>query len=166
MNEAVQSAFAARGQTPGAGEGVTIARTITNELDSARFDPLLVRTVARNAVRVLEGMISRVDGLVSCFSIISIHRPLSDQHDVLADEDQLVKDFTATSLIGPHATPAQISNGALVGFLYHCQYNLLFIETEFPTKVWEIMQKTVTVGLLPLPTGCSQPRGFSRVTVT
>lgn len=64
MNEAVQSAFASRGQTPGAGEGVTIARTITNELDSARFDPLLVRTVGRNAVRVLEGMISRVDALV------------------------------------------------------------------------------------------------------
>ena len=64
MNEAVSAAFAARGQTPGPGEGVTVARTITNELDSARFDPLLVRTVGRNAVRVLEGLISRVDGLV------------------------------------------------------------------------------------------------------
>lgn len=60
---------------------------------------------------------------------------------------QLVKDFTATSLIGPNATPAQVTNGALVGFLYHCQYNLLFIETEFPAKVWEIMQKTIIVSL-------------------
>lgn len=60
---------------------------------------------------------------------------------------QLVKDFTATSLIGPNATPAQVTNGALVGFLYHCQYNLLFVETEFPAKVWEIMQKTIIVRL-------------------
>lgn len=61
----MSSAFASRGQAPGPGEGVTIARTITNELDSARFDPLLVRTVARNAVRVLEGLIAKVDGMVS-----------------------------------------------------------------------------------------------------
>jgi hypothetical protein len=44
---------------------VTIARTITNELDSARFDPLLVRTVARNASRVLDGLLAKVDGMVS-----------------------------------------------------------------------------------------------------
>jgi hypothetical protein len=68
MNEAMSSAFASRGQAPGPGEGVTIARTITNELDSARFDPLLVRTVARNAVRVLEGLIAKVDGMVSAQS--------------------------------------------------------------------------------------------------
>ena len=65
MNEAVSAAFAGRGQPPGPGDGVSIARTITNELDSARFDPLLVRTVARNAVRVLEGLVAKVDGMVS-----------------------------------------------------------------------------------------------------
>lgn len=69
MNEAVSSAvssyLSARGNPPGPGDGVTIARTITNELDSARFDPLLVRTVARNASRVLDGLLAKVDGMVS-----------------------------------------------------------------------------------------------------
>lgn len=69
MNEIVSGALAsylsARGSPPGPGTGVTVARTITNELDSARFDPLLVRTVGRNAVKVMEGMIAKVDGMVS-----------------------------------------------------------------------------------------------------
>jgi hypothetical protein len=56
-----------------------------------------------------------------------------------------VKDYTAVSLIGPNATPAQAINCQLVGFLYHCWYNLLFIETEFPAKVWEIMAPTISV---------------------
>jgi len=45
-------------------DGVNIARTITNELDSARFDPLLVKSVARNVVGCLDSMLGRVDGLV------------------------------------------------------------------------------------------------------
>jgi hypothetical protein len=69
MNEAVQNALAAyqagRGNPPGPAEGVAIARTISNELDSARFDPLLVRNVARNASRVLEGMTTRIEAMVS-----------------------------------------------------------------------------------------------------
>lgn len=68
MNEAVQNALAAyqagRGNPPGPAEGVAIARTVTNELDSARFDPLLVRSVARNASRVLEGMTARIEAMV------------------------------------------------------------------------------------------------------
>jgi hypothetical protein len=45
-------------------EGVNIARTIANEIDSARFDPLLVKAVAKNAATSLDMMLSRVDGLV------------------------------------------------------------------------------------------------------
>lgn len=59
---------------------------------------------------------------------------------------QLVKDFTATSLIGPQATAAQTVNSQLVSCLYNCRYNLLFVEQEFPGKVWEIMWPTVKVG--------------------
>ncbi|CAD6576183.1 MAG: hypothetical protein TREMPRED_001604 [Tremellales sp. Tagirdzhanova-0007] len=110
MNDAVSAALAqylsARGNPPGAGEGVTIARTVTNELDSARFDPLLVRTVARNA-------------------------------------GKLVHDFTATSLIGPNATPAQTINAQLISCLYHCSFNLLFVQTEFPPRVWDILKPTI-----------------------
>jgi hypothetical protein len=78
MNETVSGALAsylsARGSPPGPGAGVTVARTITNELDSARFDPLLVRTVGRNAVKVLEGMIAKVDGMVSCWQSCGVPR--------------------------------------------------------------------------------------------
>ena len=64
-NSATASYLSGRGNPPGASEGVTIARTVTNELDSARFDPLLVRTVARNAVKVLDSLMSKIEGLVS-----------------------------------------------------------------------------------------------------
>lgn len=68
MSDAVASAveqyLSARGNPPGPSDGVSIARTTTNELDSARFDPLLVRTVARNAAKILDGFIQTVDGMV------------------------------------------------------------------------------------------------------
>lgn len=54
----------------GPSEGVNIARVITNELDSAKFDPLLVRTVARNGVKVLESLINRLDGMVGSTSVM------------------------------------------------------------------------------------------------
>ncbi|OCF41801.1 hypothetical protein I317_04407 [Kwoniella heveanensis CBS 569] len=122
MNDAVSSALSqylsARGNPPGPGEGVGIARIITNELDSARFDPLLVRTVARNASKVLDAFVKRVDAM-------------------------LVKDFTAISLIGPNATPAQVVNGQLVGCLYHCWLNVQYVQQDFVGKVWEILSPSV-----------------------
>lgn len=67
MNEAVGSALAGGVRTPPTlADGVNIARVITNELDSARFDPLLVRAVAKNAASSLELLVTRVDALVSC----------------------------------------------------------------------------------------------------
>lgn len=41
-------------------------RTVINELDSARFDPLLVRAVAKNAATSLESLATKADGLVRC----------------------------------------------------------------------------------------------------
>ena len=67
VNSSLSSYLSGRGNPPGASEGVAIARTVTNELDSARFDPLLVRTVARNAVKVLDNFISKIDGAVNSF---------------------------------------------------------------------------------------------------
>ena len=65
MNEAVGSALAGGARTPPTvADGVNIARVITNELDSARFDPLLVRAVAKNATSSLELLVTRVDALV------------------------------------------------------------------------------------------------------
>lgn len=66
LNEAISQAFAngARGP-PGQTEGVNIARAVANELDSAKFDPLLVKAVARHASSSLENLVSRADNLVS-----------------------------------------------------------------------------------------------------
>ncbi|KAK4685489.1 conserved oligomeric Golgi complex subunit 5, partial [Tremellales sp. Uapishka_1] len=118
VNTALSQYVNARGKPPGATEGVSIARTITNDLDSARFDPLLVRTVARNAVKVLDGLISKID-------------------------NALVRDFTATSLIGPNATAAQGVNSQLVSCLYHLVVNLGYCKTEFTGKVWEILVPSI-----------------------
>ena len=74
----ISSAFAngARGP-PGQPEGANIARTVANELDSAKFDPLLVQAVAKNAATSLENFVNRADALVrlSPFLVDSNVRP-------------------------------------------------------------------------------------------
>lgn len=80
MNEAVSSALqsylSARGSPPGPTEGINIARVITNELDSAKFDPLLVRTVARNGCKVIDGFLAKLDGMVSLSAqLVSVFTP-------------------------------------------------------------------------------------------
>lgn len=45
-------------------EGLTTARTITNELDSAKFDPVLSKSVAKSVVTAMEQLLSRWDSLV------------------------------------------------------------------------------------------------------
>ena len=65
INEAIAQGFSGGVRTPpGYNEGINIARAVANELDSARFDPLLVKSVAKNAVSSLEMFLSRVDGMV------------------------------------------------------------------------------------------------------
>jgi hypothetical protein len=63
LNEVI--ATAVRQQPPGAPEGLAIGRTIVNELDSARFDPLLVKSVAKNVGTAVDMLVGRSDGLVS-----------------------------------------------------------------------------------------------------
>jgi hypothetical protein len=122
MNDAVTIALNTyapqRGLAPGASEGVNIARVIVNELDTARFDPLLVQTVARNAAKVLTGLKTRIDGM-------------------------LVRDFTATSLTGQQATPAEMINGQLVSCLYHLTLSLGNLEGQFGSKVSGILVPTI-----------------------
>jgi len=50
-------------------EGIAIGRAIANELDAAKFDPLLSKAIAKGIVTSLEQMMSRWSNLVS--SIIS-----------------------------------------------------------------------------------------------
>lgn len=73
LNEAVGTAFAGAGRAPpSAPEGIGIARVVANELDTAKFDPLLVRSVAKNIGSSLELMLSRVDALVSLISQVDV----------------------------------------------------------------------------------------------
>ncbi|KAG1865830.1 Golgi transport complex subunit 5-domain-containing protein [Suillus subalutaceus] len=65
LNEAVSQAFA-----------VAIARAVMNELDSARFDPLLMLAVARNVGAALDGATMRAEGLKLHVTYDSIVDPL------------------------------------------------------------------------------------------
>ncbi|KAF8135793.1 Golgi transport complex subunit 5-domain-containing protein [Boletus edulis] len=96
MNEAVAHAFSGGSRAPpGTNEGNNIMRTVINELDSARSDPLLVRVVAKSAATSLESVVTRADGLI-------------------------VFDRSAVSLLGPMATPQQLLNGQVATCLYCC----------------------------------------------
>lgn len=64
INEAVGQAFSGVPRTPGTSEGVNVARIVVNELDAARFDPLLVRAVAKNTATCLENITKRLENLV------------------------------------------------------------------------------------------------------
>ncbi|KAN0090816.1 Golgi transport complex subunit 5 domain containing protein [Tylopilus felleus] len=111
MNEAVAQAFSGGSRAPpGANEGNNIVRNVTNELDSARFDPLLVRTVAKNATTSLESVVTKADGLV-----------LSDR--------------SAVSLLGPMATPQQVVNAQVAICLHHCWTKLEKLMEEHTESV-------------------------------
>lgn len=60
INEAVGGARV----PPGASEGINVARIVVNELDAARFDPLLVRAVAKNAATCLDNILKRLENMV------------------------------------------------------------------------------------------------------
>lgn len=66
LNEVVAQAVAGGARTPpGMTEGVNVARIVANELDSAKFDPLLIVNVAKKAQASLETLLSRIEPLVS-----------------------------------------------------------------------------------------------------
>src|SRR6266702_4387921 len=65
MNEAVGQAFQGGARAPPSSpEGTNVVRTIANELDTAKFDPLLVQSGARSAKSSLDMLLARADGLV------------------------------------------------------------------------------------------------------
>ncbi|KAI0365669.1 hypothetical protein BV20DRAFT_1099473, partial [Pilatotrama ljubarskyi] len=120
LNEAVGQAFSGGARAPPSmSEGVNIARAVANELDTAKFDPLLVRSVARYAVSSLELMLTRADNLVS-------------------------RERAATSVIGPVATPQQVLNGSLATCVYHCWSHLDKLREEYPESVVSILQPAIT----------------------
>lgn len=78
MNEVVGNAFSSSSQVyPGLNEGINIARTMSNELDSAKFDPLLVKAIAKNVVSCLDMIQTRVDGMVSWLYFLPLESALT-----------------------------------------------------------------------------------------
>lgn len=100
---------------PGMTEGVTIGRAVANELDAAKFDPLLSKTVGKGMVTSLEQIISRWSNLVTW-------------------------DRTVALLSGPSATPQQISNAQLVSFLYQCWSRLVKLKDECSEEVFDLLR--------------------------
>ncbi|KAK7035254.1 hypothetical protein VNI00_012021 [Paramarasmius palmivorus] len=119
LTEAVGQAFSGGSRSPpGVTEAVNVTRTLTNELDAARFDPLLLRSVAKNVVSSLDMVISRVEGLVA-------------------------RDRSAITLVGPSATQSQASNASLATFLYHCHTRVLKLFDEHSEEISRILTPNV-----------------------
>ncbi|KAG0708347.1 Golgi transport complex subunit 5-domain-containing protein [Suillus ampliporus] len=119
LNEAISQAFAGGLRSPpGANEGVAIARAVMNELDSARFDPLLILAVARNIATALDGATMRAESLIS-------------------------SDRSAVTLLGPIATPQQILNGQVATCLYYCWTKLEKIAEEHSESAAALVRPNV-----------------------
>ncbi|KAG6862317.1 hypothetical protein C0995_016015 [Termitomyces sp. Mi166 len=119
LNEAVGQAFSGGVRAPpGASEGINIARTVINELDSARFDPLLVRAVAKNASLSINNLLSRVDS-------------------------SAVRDRSAVTLIGPTATPQQAGNAQLATCLYQCWLKLDTLRVDHTEAIFDALNPSI-----------------------
>ncbi|TFY53434.1 hypothetical protein EVG20_g10116 [Dentipellis fragilis] len=116
FNESIGQAFQGGTRTPPSStDAVNVTRTIANELDAAKFDPLLVRAVANHAKASLEMLMTRLDGLVA-------------------------RDRGTLSLQGPVASSQQVLNAALATFLYQCETRLRKLEEEYPENVFGVLQ--------------------------
>ncbi|KAA1471874.1 hypothetical protein DENSPDRAFT_800169 [Dentipellis sp. KUC8613] len=116
FNESIGQAFQGGTRTPPSStDAVNVTRTIANELDAAKFDPLLVRAVANHAKASLEMLMTRLDGLVA-------------------------RDRGTLSLQGPVASNQQVLNAALATFLYQCETRLRKLEEEYPESVYGVLK--------------------------
>lgn len=72
INEAVgQFIISSSGKIPpGSAEGINIARIVVNEIDAARFDPLLERAVAKGATACLDNILAKLDGMVCLLRLV------------------------------------------------------------------------------------------------
>lgn len=123
MNESVGQAFQGGAHAPpSSSEGTNVARLIANELDAAKFDPLLVRSVAHSAKASLDMLLGRADGLV-------------------------VRDRTVALFSGQSVTPQQGQNLSLATFLYHCGTRMQALEGEHSSNVYAILNPTVVVSV-------------------
>ncbi|SGY26040.1 BQ5605_C018g08693 [Microbotryum silenes-dioicae] len=102
---------------PTANEGLGTARAIVNELDAARFDPLLVKNVAKGAARAVDTFVGTAESLVGRIDFPTSFSPLL--RVTTMTYPQISRDHSSTTLLGPLATPSQHSNAELASSLYH-----------------------------------------------
>ncbi|KAF8512431.1 Golgi transport complex subunit 5-domain-containing protein, partial [Gautieria morchelliformis] len=119
LNESVGQAMSGGARAPpGTAEGISIARTVANELDSAKFDPLLVKAVAKNVGVALEGLVARIDALI-------------------------IRDRSAMSMLGPTASPQLALNAQLVVALHNCWTRLTKLGYEYPASVFGAFEPAI-----------------------
>lgn len=69
ITEAVGQTYSGGARAPsGSSEGINVARIVVNEMDAARFDPLLVKAVAKNTATCLDNILNRLESSVSRMS--------------------------------------------------------------------------------------------------
>lgn len=140
MNEAIGTAFSGGSRAPPTQqEGLTCARVIGNELDAARFDPLLVKSVAKSVVKAIDNFTDRIDNMVRC--LLHQSAALADMFTLL--REQIATDYTATSMAGPLATPSQQLNSELATTIYHFWTPLVRIQSSYPTNIQDQLKKAV-----------------------
>ncbi|KAJ2913475.1 hypothetical protein MD484_g6945, partial [Candolleomyces efflorescens] len=119
INEAITQAFSGGSRMPpNTTEASNVARVVANELDSAKFDPLLVKSVAKNVASCLENVVAKVDNLMA-------------------------RDRSAVSLFGPTATPQHELNASLATFLYQLSLRLLLLESEHTASVYALVRPSI-----------------------
>ncbi|KAF9264225.1 hypothetical protein L218DRAFT_1028995 [Marasmius fiardii PR-910] len=119
LTEAIGQAFTGGSRSPpGTTEALNVTRTFANELDTARFDPLLVRSVAKSVASTIDTLLTRTEALVA-------------------------RDRSAVTLIGPSATPTQVVNGSLATFLYHCHAKTVKLFEEHSVDICQILKPNV-----------------------
>lgn len=107
-----------------------------NELDSARFDPLLVRAVAKNVSSSIDNLLSRVDGLVSLPVFFVV---------LFIQVCQATRDRSAVALTGPTATPQQATNAQLATCLYQCWLKLNTLRNDHTEVVFDVLKSNIQV---------------------
>jgi len=100
------------------GRADKLAAVLANELDAARFDPLLVRSVARKAKEVVDNYLKRL-------------------------ESKIVTDYQSTSLVGPVATSSQTTNIEIFNNLSDLLRLLTRSINEYPDEIKKIMEPSI-----------------------
>ncbi|KAI7940977.1 hypothetical protein MJO28_013262 [Puccinia striiformis f. sp. tritici] len=95
-----------------------LTTTISNELDAARFDPLLLRSVTKKSKEVVENYLKRI-------------------------ESRIMTDYQSISLVGPVATTSQITNMEIYNTLSDLSRILVSSIEEYPEEIKKIIDPTI-----------------------